>query len=136
MLCWIGLNPGTGDSDGKPRPTLGRVEQWARRWHLDGVLVVNLFAFRTTRPAVLRTTQADIIGGQNDLVIDWASAVSERTLAAWGADGRLFGRGAQVGQRLDGATCLGLTKLGQPRHPLYVTGDVEPMPLLMSSDAL
>jgi hypothetical protein len=49
-LCWVGLNPGTGDTDGKPRPTLRKVVTWATEWHLDAVLVVNLFAYRARTP--------------------------------------------------------------------------------------
>ena len=30
-LCFVGLNPATGDTDGKPRPTLAKVVNWARR---------------------------------------------------------------------------------------------------------
>jgi hypothetical protein len=52
-LCWVGLNPGTGDTDGKPRPTLRKVVTWATEWHLDAVLVVNLLAYRATNPKAL-----------------------------------------------------------------------------------
>lgn len=29
VMCWVGLNPGTGDTDAGPRPTLRRVVSWA-----------------------------------------------------------------------------------------------------------
>ena len=119
-LCWVGLNPGTGDTDGKPRPTLRKVVTWAKGWGLDGVIVVNLFAFRSTSPKLLRTADVDIVGGRNDEVIRHASSTSARTLAAWGAHGRLVGRGAVVSRMLDSPLCLGLTRHGEPRHPLYV----------------
>lgn len=35
-LCWVGLNPGTGDRDAGPRPTLRRVVAWAKARRLRG----------------------------------------------------------------------------------------------------
>jgi hypothetical protein len=96
LLCWVGLNPGTGDTDGRPRPTLRKVVAWARRLGLDGVLVVNLFAYRTTDPKGLRRADVDIIGDRNDEALRSATDSCALTLAAWGAGGSLHGRGAVV----------------------------------------
>lgn len=52
-LCWIGLNPGTGDRDSGLRPTLQRVVGWARREGCAAVTVVNLFSYRSTDPKAL-----------------------------------------------------------------------------------
>jgi hypothetical protein len=128
LLCWVGLNPGTGDTDGKPRPTLRKVVAWAKTLQLDGVLVVNLFAYRATNPKALRTTSADLVGGRNDEVLDWASSTAGRTLAAWGAGGRLARRGEAVTPMLRDPLCLGVTRHGEPRHPLYVAQSVAPIP--------
>jgi hypothetical protein len=120
LLCWVGLNPGTGDTDGKPRPTLNKVVEWADAAGCGAVRVVNLFAYRSTNPKVLRTTTDDIVGRENDDVIRKASELAEVTLAAWGAGGTLLNRGARVTGFLSDPVCLGLTKNGEPRHPLYV----------------
>ena len=64
-VCWVGLNPGTGDSDGKPRPTLRKMVAWTQRWGGGEIVIVNLFAFRTTNPKDLyaATRQGiDIVG--------------------------------------------------------------------------
>jgi hypothetical protein len=78
-LCWVGLNPGTGDTDGKPRPTLRKVVIWATEWHLDAVLVVNLFAYRATNPKALRTVNVDVIGDRNDEILRWATSTAGKT---------------------------------------------------------
>jgi hypothetical protein len=127
-LCWVGLNPGTGDTDGKPRPTLRKVVTWATEWHLDAVLVVNLFAYRATNPKALRTVNVDVIGDRNDEILRWATSTAGKTLAAWGAGGRLAGRGATVTHMLDDPICLGVTRYGEPRHPLYVPQATPPIP--------
>lgn len=75
-LCWIGLNPGTGDTNGKKRPTLAKVCRWAASLGLESVVVVNLFAYRSTDPRALRTAGADIVGDLNDEAI--RSAVASR----------------------------------------------------------
>jgi hypothetical protein len=119
-LCWIGLNPGTGDTDGKKRPTFDKVCRLATSLGLESVLVVNLFAFRSTDPKALRSAGVDLVGVLNDEVIHDAVERSAVTLAAWGADGKINGRGRRVASTLDNALCLGTTAGGEPRHPLYV----------------
>ena len=126
LLCWVGLNPRSVDKDGgNRRPTLRKVEHWARTWGYDGVLIVNLFAYRATDPKELRTATIDIVGTQNDETLRWATERSGVTLAAWGAGGRLHGRGREVSPILIDPICVGYTKHGEPRHPLYVRTDVE-----------
>jgi hypothetical protein len=128
LLCWVGLNPGTGDTDGKPRPTLRKVVTWAKEWQLDGVLVVNLFAYRTTNPRALQAASVDIVGERNDEVLRCATSTAAKTLAAWGSHGRLGGRGAIVTPMLDSPICLGTTRHREPRHPLYVPQATQPRP--------
>ena len=127
LLCWVGLNPGTGDTDGKARPSLRRVSDRATQWGFDGVLVVNLFAYRSTDPRALARAAGDhdIVGTGNDEHIQRASRRCVLTLAAWGARGRLQHRGESVTAMLQRPVCLGLTKHGEPRHPLYVPASAE-----------
>jgi hypothetical protein len=129
-LCWIGLNPSTGDTSGRPRPTLRKVVGLAQSWDLGAVTVVNLFSYRATDPRELRRFAAigDAVGGDTDRVIKEFSARAGRTLAAWGSHGSLLQRGRSVRGLLTNAICLGLTKDGEPRHPLYLPSGVAPMP--------
>lgn len=131
LICWIGLNPGTGDSDGKPRPTLRRMIWWSERLAGGAVLVVNLFAYRTTHPAELRLARArgvDIVGSRNDAAIDAAVSRADKTVLAWGYRGSLGNRGREVAGRVSDPLCLGVTANGQPRHPLYVPLDSNLIP--------
>ncbi len=47
-ICWIGLNPGTGDREGRYRPTLQRMVD--RSVHLRSFILVNLFSWRPPTP--------------------------------------------------------------------------------------
>jgi hypothetical protein len=73
-LCWVGLNPGTGDTDGKPRPTLAKVIGWAQREGCGSAIVVNLFSFRSTDPKRVVAAGDDAIGDRTDEVIRDATA--------------------------------------------------------------
>jgi hypothetical protein len=126
---WVLLNPATGDTDGKPRPTLARCIQRSRDWGCGSVTVVNLFAFRATKPRDLLSA-VDPVGERNDAVLARVLDAAPRVVAAWGAHGRLLGRGHAVLTRLPrGSLCLGFTRRGQPRHPLYVPASTEAMVL-------
>ena len=129
-LCWVGLNPSTGDTTGAPRPTLNRVVARAADAGLAAVIVVNLFSWRATKPSDLKSAavEHDIVGERTDEVIARASEQAGLTLAAWGAHGSLQGRGRAVADMLDRPVCLGVTSGGQPRHPLYVAAETPLLP--------
>ena len=116
----MGLNPSTGDTDGKQRPTLNKVVGWARREGCGAVVVVNLFAFRATKPDALFGADADLVGERTSEILRERSTDAKVTLAAWGADQRAQTRAAEVLPLLTDPQCVGKTKAGAPRHPLYV----------------
>src|SRR5436309_12719716 len=125
-VCWLMLNPSTADA-ARDDPTIRRCMGLARRWGHGGIVVVNLFAWRATDPAELARA-ADPVGPDNDTVLR-TRAARLRLIAAWGCKGSLLGR-ADAGLRLlkgRRVECLGVTAAGQPRHPLYVPGDVLPI---------
>jgi hypothetical protein len=124
---WVLLNPATGDTDGRPRPTLGRCIARSRVIGATGLVIVNLFAFRHTDPKKLRTA-ADAIGPANDAALKELTSVGLQTVAAWGAHGRLRRRSRDVGHLLTDPMCLGTTSRGEPRHPLYVAADAPLVP--------
>lgn len=90
-VVWILLNPGTGDTDGKPRPTLARCIKWSRAWGYASLTIVNLFALRATDPKALRSAD-DPIGPDNDDTIRRVTRDATRVIVAWGkprkADGQ------------------------------------------------
>lgn len=119
---WIMLNPSTASAL-EDDPTIRRCISFTKAWGLDGLIVVNLFALRATDPRELRG-HPDPVGPANDQFIAGALHPWSVVVAAWGANplaGRRTGEVmAIVAGRAAGASCLGVTKAGYPRHPLYV----------------
>jgi len=124
LTAWILLNPATGDTEQRYRPTLERCIDWSHRWQSTGLVILNLFAYRATDPRALRVAE-DPIGPDTDDVLTSVTDGCARTIAAWGANGRLRGRSAAVGALLREPWCLGVTQHGEPRHPLYVNAAAE-----------
>ena len=87
----------------------------------------NLFSYRTTSPAELYAS-IDPVGSANDYWLRRLHEESSLTVAAWGNHGRLLSRNTIVTSKLVGLHILGLTILGEPRHPLYVRSGVMPRP--------
>lgn len=119
LVLWIMLNPGTGDTEQRRRPTAERCRVWSERLGAGGMVFGNLFALRSKTPRDLREL-AEPVGPYNDEVLKLLSLISSRTIVAWGNGGRLLERANEVCKRLQDPECLGVTSSGQPRHPLYV----------------
>ena len=118
---WVLLNPATGDTEMRRRPTLERCISRSRAAGSTGLLILNLFAFRHTKPTELSTV-LDPVGPANDEALRVLTSAAPRTIAAWGGSGGALGssRSRQVRSLLVRPLCLGTTRFGEPRHPLYV----------------
>ncbi|MBV2360182.1 DUF1643 domain-containing protein [Thalassococcus sp. CAU 1522] len=124
LLC-IMLNPSTA-TEAANDPTIERCQRRAVALGFGAVRIANLFGFRATRPADLKRA-ADPVGPANDALLAQWTAEADMVLAAWGVHGALAGRGRRVAAALRGdVRHLGLTRDGFPRHPLYVSYDVQP----------
>ncbi len=128
-VLWVMLNPSTADAT-IDDPTIRRCRGFARSWGYGGIEVVNLFALRATDPTQLSRHPAPI-GPDNDAHL-LAAATGETVglvVCAWGSHGRFAQRDKAV-LRLLQPRCslhvLGWTAAGQPRHPLYIPGNVRP----------
>lgn len=129
------LNPSTADASNDD-PTIRRCKGFAQAWACGRLVVVNLFAFRATKPADMKRAD-DPVGPDNDAHIARAALEVSRSgghlVCAWGAHGKIKDRGRKVLADLlaqDGAApcSLDLTADGMPRHPLYLRGDLLPVP--------
>jgi hypothetical protein len=121
------LNPSTADEHADD-PTIARCRRIAAQVGHANLLVWNLFAFRATAPADLKRA-AEPVGQHNDAAIAMAHTLSRRTVLAWGNHACHLRRGEQVLAGLPAdmpVAALGLTKQGQPRHPLYLAATVRP----------
>ena len=120
LILWIGLNPSTAD-ERRLDPTLTRIAAFSKREGFDGFWMANLFALRTPYPEEMRA-DPEPVGPDNDAALLRAASRCEAVVAAWGAGGFFLDRARHVAQLLAGHTlhCLGTTRDGSPRHPLYV----------------
>lgn len=125
---FVMLNPSTAD-EVRLDPTVTRCCGYARRWGYGCIEVVNIFALRSTDPKGLLAVE-DPVGPENDRHILAAVADAALVVAAWGVHGALQGRDRIVrGLLADRCVlyCLGTTKDGHPKHPLYLRRDVVPV---------
>lgn len=132
VLLVVMLNPSTADEE-QDDPTIRRVRGFAEAWDYGGFRVLNLFAFRATKPRELRVA-ADPVGPENDErlaanLLAWRDR-GRPALAAWGGHGNLRGRAFKVAHLVDGVqwVCLGTNDDGTPKHPLFVGAATQPIP--------
>lgn len=133
LLPFVMLNPSTADATADD-PTIRRCIGFARREGADGIMVNNLFALRATDPADL-LHHPDPHGPDNGRHLA-SLAAAPNVVCAWGAEPMAAQKGLALAAvlRRSGVrvTCLGITKQGHPRHPLYVRAD---QPLVEWADA-
>ena len=121
---FVMLNPSTADSNDDD-PTIRKCRGFAERYGFGGLHVVNLYAFRATKPQAMWAAQAagvDIVGPENDEILREAFRRGD-AIAAWGAHAKpdrvefvtILARAA--GARL---LSLSVTKAGAPGHPLML----------------
>lgn len=128
-LGWLMLNPSKADATVND-PTIRRCIGFAKDNGYGSILVTNLFAYRATDPrdllTVVRSDLAKAVGPDNNAAIAVAMGEVERLVIAWGANAerpilidraRLILKAIKAHPRV---SCLGLTKAGQPLHPLMV----------------
>lgn len=141
-LPFVMLNPSTAD-DFVDDPTIRRCMGFARREGAGGIIVVNLYGLRATEPAELRKVK-DPFGPDNRANIHalgkWAFLAGMPIVCAWGTHGWFKSANRDTIHLLKstGASlvCLGTTKSGEPKHPLYIRGDQPLIPFTRDGTAL
>lgn len=134
------LNPSTADAmvdDGTIRALVGHAD----RWGYGGLVVVNLYARRASRPEAM-FAEVERVGPENEARLAAALVLAEnnggQVLVAWGNDGDFEGEAsrfvelAQAAERVS-LVCLGTTISGAPLHPAArgrrrPASDISPMP--------
>jgi hypothetical protein len=126
------LNPSTANHEAND-PTIRRCIGFAKSWGYGGLEVVNMFAWRATNPKELLTVE-DPMGPFNDMAIDGLAKRHGNILIAWGTakwgahKARAMETLALIRSNGTRVWCLGKTKHGYPRHPLYVRASQEMEP--------
>ena len=135
-VLFVMLNPSTADAE-TDDPTIRKCMGFAARWGYRTLWVGNLFAWRATDPRGLYGAPpgTPIMDERNHDTFIGLIGASELIVAAWGAHAshpRLAPRAAVVRSILLGGVTtrvvhLGLTKSGEPKHPLMLPYSTMPI---------
>lgn len=123
MCMFIGLNPSKADEH-IDDPTVRRCMSFAHDWDYGSLCMMNLFAFVSTDPHALCGN--DAIGLENDDWLAGQSAYAGIVVASWGNFKVARERAKVVREMIPILYCLGTTKEGQPKHPLYLLRETKP----------
>lgn len=145
-LAWLMLNPSTADAQ-LDDPTIRKVIGFSARAGYGIARVVNLFAWRATDPrdvarmlrvtpsrspdrlVRLRAQRALAEGTENRAAIKTVASMSDAVVCAWGAHPWAREQAVRVVRWLEDQKllCLGLSKAGDPLHPLMPSYDGHPL---------
>lgn len=137
FVTFVGLNPSTADAT-EDDPTIRRCIGFAKSWNAGGIVMINLYAYRSTDPKNLSSVE-DPVGPFNDRWLSVGAWMGAYVVACWGAlhksqvarmqgvNGILRAAGRDVFH-------LGLTKEGFPRHPLYLPSTTIPELYIKGTD--
>lgn len=122
---FICLNPSTAD-EVKNDPTVSRCLNYAKSWGYGSFVMLNAFALRSTDPGNLYG-DPDPVGPENDKWILEEIKKASIIIAAWGTHAKLDRRHEKLMDMLPDLFCLGTTKDGYPKHPLYLSKGEKPV---------
>ncbi len=124
VVTFIGLNPSAADAK-QNDPTVLKCIRFAKSWGATKLLMVNLFAYRSSNPRDLWRV-ANPVGADNDGWILRTVEEADIVVAAWGNNGSYIGRANEVAKRFHGQLrALRVTKQGMPGHPLYIPAETK-----------
>ncbi len=129
---WVMLNPSTADAN-VDDPTMRRVINFSSRDDFTSLTVINLCPYITANPANLkRRTHEELfpmgyfdeirvkLGEYDTMICGWGSgAVSMLSRESLISSMSMI-RAIALGFDKADVMCLGLSKQGHPRHPLYL----------------
>ena len=139
-VVFIGLNPSKANSFNNDR-TLLRIINFCSRWNYKNIYIINLFGLISKSPFQLSKSK-DPIGLNNDLITlltlrFWQKNINCDLWLGWGDKGQLNGRNNEVMKIIKNLSnlksnennfserilSLGITKKGNPLHPLYIPNE-------------
>jgi hypothetical protein len=124
---FILLNPSTADETNDDR-TIRRCIDYAKQWGYGALCVVNLLAYRATKPAAMKKHRSPV-GRDNDEWLKDMAKDAKVIVAAWGTHGTHLKRDTVVKDLFAGKlSCIKLSKSGHPRHPLFLPRTLQPIP--------
>lgn len=132
-VLWVMLNPSTADGK-KDDPTIRKCVKFSKTWGYDRMEVVNLFAYRATKPNVILSMGGregfDPVGDRNQMNVERAVSIAGLIILAWGTNGSHLGQDQTMlgwlDQKIKLCRVLAVTKDGHPKHPLYCLDSTVP----------
>lgn len=129
---WCGMNPSTARAT-VDDPTVRKEQGISARHGARAMAKVNLAAIRATSPKDVTPEDVARYHEMNMSTIERLMMDAERVVVAWGKVPKpmvhLPGLFVEAAERLRVPLwCVGTIGDGSPRHPLYVTNDVELQP--------
>lgn len=122
-VLFIMLNPSTAEADiSTDDATTRRCRSFANDNGFGGFYIGNLFAFRARKYKDLLSAE-DKIGPEYHQYLSWMFLMTQKIIFAWGTFPIVKTRQASFIASYPDAFCLGITKNGFPRHPLYVASN-------------
>jgi len=125
-VLFIGLNPSTAN-EYHDDPTVHRLLAFAAKWGYGGIYLCNVFSYRAKCPETLSAVEA--IHSANIPAIMMASKLTVMAIAAWGDGIEKVKNGKSVAEHIAKLVapsfCFGLTRRGNPKHPLYLSSDAQ-----------
>lgn len=125
-VMFIGLNPATADETEGDR-TIARCISYAKQWGYGGIIVGNLFAFRTPSPEEMKSA-ADPVGPDNDAWLARLKDEADLVVAMWGNHGSHLNRHLKVKDLFPNLKCFRITGAGQPHHTRGLPDGITPVP--------
>jgi len=124
QVMFVGLNASTADGC-KNDATIRRCVRYAKDWGYSGMLMLNAYGYRATDPKVMLAA-ADPIGPHNDEALSYRRSQAGLVVACWGVNCPPGRANAVLGLLMCPVYCLGVTKNGQPKHPVRLRADLKP----------
>jgi hypothetical protein len=128
-VAWICFNPSTATAT-EDDPSVRRMVGFSRMWGYGRMVLLNLYAVRSTDPKEVKRLGDNAIGPMNDYWILEAVKESREIVCAWGCSQHapnILKRVQSVLGRITNEypefpiNCLGYRKDGHPRHPLMLS---------------
>jgi hypothetical protein len=130
-VVWIMMNPSIA-SHLIDDPTIRRVVGFTTALGRGSALVVNMFAWISKNPRELAEVQ-DPVGPDNLEHVLTAIRAGDPVVAAWGVlksplPSQVETLISIIQEECPEIRCLGMTKDGHPKHPLYLSGETTLVP--------
>jgi hypothetical protein len=134
LIIWIMMNPSTADHN-KNDPTILKVIRYSTRWGFGAVLVLNIYAFRASKPENMPEDLHARIGVRNNwwikLIFRYAARRKIPVICAWGVKHqergkviRYFAKAYKLKLK-----CLEMGLNGEPKHPRWLAESLDPIKL-------